>query len=152
MHARAHIRAQARTQGRDVVDRRGPFRRRGERRRGGGGNKVRLGVADAAAGSCGSHPTRRLAVRPSTGVRTEGRVLLTRSQGARPAARREHRPVTLETCSCGHAPAEHVIAADSSGPHIYECEAWIAPERLCDCRQFSPHDPQIDDELPWKAA
>ena len=58
----------------------------------------------------------------------------------------------LETCSCGHPPAEHLIAVDSRGPHIHQCEAWVSPDRLCECRQFSPHDPAIDDDLPWRAA
>jgi hypothetical protein len=64
-------------------------------------------------------------------------------------------PVTLEPCSCGHPPADHLIAADGSGPHIYQCEAWAAPDRLCDCEQFTPqsaYDPEIDEELPWRAA
>jgi hypothetical protein len=63
--------------------------------------------------------------------------------------------VTLKTCECGHLPAEHLIAADSSGPYVYQCEAWISPERLCGCRHFSPPpalDPDVDAELPWRAA
>jgi hypothetical protein len=45
-----------------------------------------------------------------------------------------------------------LIAVDSRGPHIHQCEAWVSPDRLCECRQFSPHDPAIDDDLPWRAA
>jgi hypothetical protein len=62
--------------------------------------------------------------------------------------------VTLDSCTCGHLPAEHLIAADSRGPHIYHCEARISSDRVCDCRQFAPpaHDPEIDGELPWRAA
>ena len=58
--------------------------------------------------------------------------------------------MTLQPCSCGHPPAEHLIAADSGGPQIYQCEAWVAPDRVCGCLQFSPQpacDPDVDEDL-----
>jgi hypothetical protein len=63
----------------------------------------------------------------------------------------------LEPCSCGHWPAEHLIAADSTGPGIYHCEASISAGGICGCGEYSPRlpepdDPEIDEELPWRAA
>jgi hypothetical protein len=58
----------------------------------------------------------------------------------------------LERCSCGHLPAEHLMAADTAGPGIYHCEASSSPDGICGCRQYSAYDPEIDAELPWKAA
>jgi hypothetical protein len=69
--------------------------------------------------------------------------------------------VMLERCSCGHVPTEHLIAADSTGPGIYHCEASISLGRICGCAEYSPRladdrraadDPEIDEELPWRAA
>jgi hypothetical protein len=61
----------------------------------------------------------------------------------------------LERCSCGHLPAEHLMVADTTGPGIYHCEASTPPGRQCACGRYAPslgYDPQIDDELPWRAA
>jgi hypothetical protein len=46
------------------------------------------------------------------------------------------------------------MAADTTGPGIYHCEASTSRGRICRCRQYSPlaYDPEIDDELPWRAA
>jgi hypothetical protein len=57
----------------------------------------------------------------------------------------------LDRCSCGHLPAEHSMAADTNGPGIYHCEA-SAWGRTCGCEQYSAYDPEIDEELPWRAA
>jgi hypothetical protein len=58
----------------------------------------------------------------------------------------------LERCSCGHLPAEHLMAADTTGPGIYHCEASTSRGPICGCKQYSAYDPEIDKELPWKAA
>jgi hypothetical protein len=44
------------------------------------------------------------------------------------------------------------MAADTTGPGIYHCEASSFWGRSCGCQQYSRYDPAIDDELPWKAA
>jgi hypothetical protein len=44
------------------------------------------------------------------------------------------------------------MAADTTGPGIYHCEASSFWGRSCGCKQYSRYDPAIDDELPWKAA
>jgi hypothetical protein len=61
------------------------------------------------------------------------------------------RGIVMLRCSCGHLPAEHSIAADTSGPGIYHCEA-SSSGASCGCEQYSAYDPAIDDELPWRAA
>jgi hypothetical protein len=58
----------------------------------------------------------------------------------------------LERCGCGHLPAEHLMAADTSGPGIYYCEASTSRGRVCACKKYSAWDPEIDAELPWRAA
>jgi hypothetical protein len=65
-----------------------------------------------------------------------------------------------ERCSCGHLPAEHLMAVGSNGPGIYQCEASISRDRTCGCGQYAPppadpqleYDLEIDEELPWRAA
>jgi hypothetical protein len=44
------------------------------------------------------------------------------------------------------------MAADTTGPGIYHCEASTSRGPVCGCRQYSAYDPEIDKELPWKAA
>jgi hypothetical protein len=46
------------------------------------------------------------------------------------------------------------MAADTTGPGIYHCEASTSRDRTCGCEQYAPweYDPEIDGELPWKAA
>jgi hypothetical protein len=58
----------------------------------------------------------------------------------------------LDRCSCGHLPAEHSMAADTTGPWIYHCEASTFWGRTCACKHYSRYDPAIDDELPWRSA
>jgi hypothetical protein len=61
-------------------------------------------------------------------------------------------PMHLDRCSCGHLPVEHLMAADTTGPGIYHCEAPASWGRTCGCEHYSPYDPELDEELPWKAA
>jgi hypothetical protein len=58
----------------------------------------------------------------------------------------------IERCACGHLPVEHLMAADTSGPGIYHCEASTSRGRTCSCSRYSAYDPEIDAELPWRAA
>jgi hypothetical protein len=44
------------------------------------------------------------------------------------------------------------MAADTTGPGIYHCEASTSWGPVCRCEHYSAYDPEIDDELPWRAA
>jgi hypothetical protein len=44
------------------------------------------------------------------------------------------------------------MAADNTGPSIHHCEASTPRGRICGCSHYSAYDPEIDAELPWKAA
>jgi hypothetical protein len=88
-----------------------------------------------------------------------GRAQLTHGRWAPQRARRiipyVASTLILERCSCGHMPAAHLIACGEHGPGIYRCEASTRGGGTCRCRQYSPRppeEPEIDEELPWRAA
>jgi hypothetical protein len=65
--------------------------------------------------------------------------------------------VRLEYCFCGHLPTEHVITAGADGLGIHACEALAGSGYACGCGQYTRQfrrraDPDIDEELPWRAA